>query len=72
MGGVATCGVGSTCHSLTYDIGSGLSVRDDPCVKILCCKGILVVVNAFWISCGCHEVGELVLPLHCRFIFLFI
>jgi len=33
--------------------------------------GVLVAVNVLWILCGWHEVGALILPLHCLFAFLF-
>ena len=69
---VAACGTGTKCQSLAYDTGSGLSVRDDPCVRVLCYVGVLVVVNVLWILCGWHEVGALVLPLYRLFAFLFI
>ena len=60
------------CQSLAYDAGFRLSVCDDPCVRVLCCVGVLVAVNVLWISCGWREVGALVLPLYRLFSFLFI
>ena len=51
VGGVVTRGVGVKCQSLSYDIDSRLSVRDDPCVRILCYIAVLAAVNMLWILC---------------------
>ena len=51
VGGVVTHGAEVKCQSLSYDIDSRLSVRDDPCVRILCYMGVLAAVSMLWILC---------------------
>jgi hypothetical protein len=39
------------CLSPVFDAGSDLLVCDDPCVRVLCCTGVLVAVNVLWVLC---------------------
>jgi hypothetical protein len=51
VGDVVARGAGVKYQSLAYDVSSWLPVCDDPCVRILCYMGVLVVVNMLWILC---------------------
>jgi hypothetical protein len=70
VGDVIACGAGVMGQSLAYDVSSRILVCDDPCVRILCYTGVLVVVNILWILCMygvrsayslCHFVVSLLL-----------
>jgi hypothetical protein len=39
------------CLSPAFDAGFELLVHNDPCVRVLCCAGVLVALNVLWVLC---------------------